>query len=346
MRESKTSPIKFAVPGGLAGQLCAIGYAAWIATKRREPVHIQFHHLGTTIGKLGVIDVLNSELAKRIGISFSEVDARWPVKETVMERLSRRSGGAVFGLPGKPASRFIGESILRVAQASTLGMYMALKDMQAGQKFRYSPAESPSLAARTLIHAPRGSTVSGYPTDYRIIEESWELLSAMIATSGYPDFTHGTGKEDSVAVHWRLGDYVQNKYHGAVSGSSLGNCLKYANTENLPVKVFTDSPEIAEHVIRNCLPYPSFGQSYQIISGDIWSDLFGMTRSKIFIGSQSGVSFLASLALRSNNPDSQTWLPDKWFLNHQAQLLFHQGPKTAGGSVFYPACLVTTPFPA
>jgi hypothetical protein len=201
------------------------------------------------------------------------------------------------------------------------------------------------LSAKQIQFAAPGSTISGYPTDYRIIEESWSLMSSMISQSGHPDFAHQTGKEDTVSVHWRLGDYLQNSYHGAVSWLSLGHCLKYANPHNMPVKVFTDSPEIAEQVIAGSQAFSRFHQNYEIVSGDIWSDLFEMTRSRVFVGSQSGVSFLAALALRSDNPNSQTWLPDKWFLNPHAQHLFHHGPKTSQGSVFYPSNLVDSPIP-
>jgi hypothetical protein len=199
--------------------------------------------------------------------------------------------------------------------------------------------------AKKLLNASLGSTVSGYPTDYRIIEESWDLLSSMISSSGHPDFTSETGKEDTVAVHWRLGDYLQNNYHGAISATSLGNCLRYANTEDKQIKIFTDSPEIADNLVQNSQSFSGFRQNCEIFSGDIWSDLFEMTRSKVFVGSHSGVSFLAALALRSDNADSQTWLPDKWFLNKHAQLLFNHGPKTAKGSAFYPAQLVVSSCP-
>ncbi len=324
-----SSGITLSVPGGLAGQLFAIGYGAWVSSKRHIPVHIVFHHMGSSIGKLGAIGVLNSEIAKSLGISFSVADTSWPPESRLIQT----------------ASRFTPDSLFRLTRAATFGFYLALQGSHSPQKSPTSPVVSYPLGARKLLNAPLGARISGYPTDYRIIEESWDLLSRMISTSGYPNFVDETGKEETVAIHWRLGDYLQNSYHGAVSGSSLANCLKYANVDNLPVKLFTDSPDIAEKVIRDSPSLSNYLRDYEIVSGDVWSDLFGMTRSKVFIGSHSGVSFLAALALRSNNSQAMTWLPDKWFLNQHAQYTFHHGPKTSNASVFYPANLVDSPIP-
>ena len=321
--------ITLSVPGGLAGQLFAIGYAAWIASNRNLAVHIKFHPMGSNIGKPAAIGVLDSKLAKSLGLTFSEVEDVWPTSNWLR----------------KLTSRFTAESLFRGARAAAFGLHSALREDLDREKKRFSPVVSNALSVRDIQFAAPGSTISGYPTDYRIIEESWSLISSMISQSGHPDFAHQTGKEDTVSVHWRLGDYLQNSYHGAVSWLSLGNCLKYANPNNMPVKIFTDSPEIAEQVIAGSQAFTRFHQNYEIVSGDIWSDLFEMTRSKVFVGSQSGVSFLAALALRSDNPNSETWLPDKWFLNPHAQHLFHHGPKTSNGSMFYPANLVNSAIP-
>ena len=328
LSESDPNCITLSVPGGLAGQLFAVGYAAWIASKRQVPVHIQFHHMGSPIGKLGAIGVLETDVAKDLGITFSEVDSSWPATS----RLSQFT------------SRLTVDSLVREVKDAALGLLLKLQGTDDGLAKRFSAAAEP-LAPRALLKAALGSTLVGYPTDYRIIEESWGVLRTMISASGYPDFTQDTGKEGTVSMHWRLGDYVQNNYHGAVSARSLSNCLKYGNPDDLPIKLFTDSPDLAKHLLSVSLPLSRFRHNTEVISGDIWSDLYGMTRSKVFIGSHSGVSFMAALALRSDNSSAQTWLPDKWFLNQKAQNLFHQGPKTAEASAFYPAQLVASEFP-
>lgn len=307
LNERRKKPaLTLAVPGGVAGQLFAVGYAAWISTKRQVPVHIQFHHLGSSIGKLGVGAVLESEVAKSLGITFSVTGDNWPPTP------SKADDWSVSSLTSRVRKKLFGDVI---------------------------PWET--ISSDTLLSASSGATISGYPTDYRIIEESWEFLSKMIASSTYLDFTHNTGREDEVSIHWRLGDYVQNKYHGAVAWGSIKNCLRYANPEGMPVKVFTDSLDLAGRVIREFRGLDEF----ELVSEDIWSDLFGMTRSRVFIGSHSGVSFLAALALRSNNTSSETWLPNTWFLNRDAQQRFHMGPRTEHGSAFYPARLVTSSVP-
>jgi hypothetical protein len=324
-------PITIAVPGGLAGQLFAVGYASWLASKRGVKVHMQFHDLGTSISKIGVQRILNSELAQELGITHSVTEENWPP----------RTRGSYFFPPRSMASKSKSRSILELCRAVSLGTYEAVQEKLSGGKFSFNLATATPISIDELMQAAPGSTISGFPTDYRVIEESWDQLAAMIAESGYPDFPHETGKDDTVAVHWRLGDYVGNPFHGAVAWTSLRNCLRYANKEQLPVKIFTDSPGLARDIIQES---PE-ARNYALVRGDIWSDLFSMTRSRIFVGTQSGVSFLAALALRMNNPEASTWLPDTWFLNSQAQLLFNQAPKTAEGSAFYPARLVTSPVP-
>lgn len=323
--------VSLAVPGGLAGQLFAVGYAAWIASRRHEPVHIKFFHPGANASTVGVQGVLNSEVGKKLGLTFSIETSNWPPRPSYS--IARLLVDLGFRL------RHI--SMFELLQSLALGAYTASEDKLRGGKFAWRAAVSTSISPRQLIQAPPNSTISGFPTDYRIIEQSWDLLAAMVHSSGSPDFAHDTGHEDSVSIHWRLGDYVGNPFHGVVSWGSLTNCLKYANKKGLPVRIFTDSPELAERVIGQS----SSKLDYKIVSGDIWSDLYEMTRSKVFIGSHSGVSFLAASALRFDNPNSETWLPDKWFLNRQANLLFHPGPKTAEGSAFYTARLVTSSFP-
>ena len=330
--EGKSRNLTLVVPGGLAGQLFAVGYAAWIAKKRSERVHIIFYDIGTTISKFGVQGVLDSDVAKSLEISYSVVNDCWPPPPLNQSRVSK-----FLSLPSRIKNRPLLEDI----QAISLGVYLASTVSTSGYRPSFRYAVSDAISRETLVRAASGSIITGYPTDYRIIEESWELLASMIALSGCQDFAHDTGNEDTVAVHWRLGDYVQNAFHGAIAWNSLNNCLKYANKEEMPVRIFTDSPDLAKRTIlesQGVCPY-------EILSSDIWSDLFSMTRSRVFVGSNSGVSFLAALSLRSNNHLSATWLPDTWFLDQRSEYLFHLGPETAKGSAFYPARLVTSPLP-
>jgi len=325
------SNLTLVVPGGLAGQLFAVGYGAWISKKRGEGVHIIFYDVSTSISKFGVQGVLDSQVATTLGVTYSLVQESWP------PGLTKSPIQKVLSLASRFKKRWLLEDIQAVSPAANL----TSKDSAADKKLLLWGPTTHIISPERLITAPAGSIICGYPTDYRIIEESWNLLASMIAASSYPDFAHETGSNDTVAVHWRLGDYIQNECHGAVAWKSLSNCLKYANKEDMPVRIFTDSPDLAERTILE-----SQGScEYEIVSSDIWSDLFSMTRSRVFIGSHSGVSFLAALALRSDNPLSVTWLPNAWFLAQNFEHKFHLGPKTAGGSSFYPARLVTSAVP-
>jgi hypothetical protein len=325
------SNLSLVVPGGLAGQLFAVGYGAWISKKRGEGTHIIFYDVSTSISKFGVQGVLDSQVATSLGVTYSLVQESWP------PGLTKSPIQKVLSLASRFKKRWLLEDIQAVSPAANL----TSKDSVADKKLLLWGPTTHVISPERLITAPAGSIICGYPTDYRIIEESWDLLASMIAASNYPDFAHKTGRDDTVAVHWRLGDYVQNECHGAVSWQSLSNCIKNANKEDMPVRIFTDSPGLAELTIRE-----SQGScEYEIVSGDIWSDLFSMTRSRVFIGSHSGVSFLAALALMSDNPHSATWLPNAWFLDQNFDDQFHHGPKTARDSFFYPARLVISAVP-
>lgn len=326
------SNLTLVVPGGLAGQLFAVGYAAWISKKRGEGTHIIFYDVSTSISKFGVQGVLDSHVAKSLGVTYSLVQDSWP------PGLSKSPIQKVLSLGSILKKNLLLGDIRAIV---SLAVDFASKNSEAGKNLLLWGPTTHIISPERLITAPDGSVICGYPTDYRIIEESWDLLASMIAASSYQDFAHETGRNDTVAVHWRLGDYVRNECHGAVAWRSLSNCLKTANKEDMPVRIFTDSPDLAERTILE-----SQGScEYEIVSGDIWSDLFNMTRSRVFIGSHSGISFLAALALRSDNPLSATWLPNAWFLAQNFEHQFHLGPKTAEDSSFYPAHLVTSAVP-
>jgi|688.fasta_scaffold78076_4 hypothetical protein len=291
--------ILLAVPGGLAGQIFAVGYAVILSNKYKKNVHIQFHDVGTNISKFGVEKILETRTARGLGITYSQTNRAWPVE----------------------LNKFKSDILNRIPRSTSL-------------------AEEDSLpfgviTDLTLSRARRGSIICGYPTDYRIIEESWPILSQMIGESGYLDFTKFTGMENSVAIHWRLGDYVGNEFHGAVTWNSLENCLLLANENGLKVRVFSDSLDLAKEIIGQRLA----NYDIELVANDIWTDLYLMTRSKVFIGTQSGISFLTALSLRHDSGSAKTWLPDKWFRNVDAESNFKRSKKTFDKSNIYYADL-------
>lgn len=323
--------ITLAVPGGLAGQLFAVGYGAWVSSELGRRTHIQFHDVGTEIARFGLGNLLETSKSRDLGLSYSQVSGNWPpVLGTGPEILL---SGALASLKGSLP--------WRIARGAFLGARAEYRAGQVDREGLLKEANSGVITKNRLRNARVGEVIVGYPTSYQIVEEAWAPLAEMIHESNMPDFSHNCGLEESVAIHWRLGDYVQNEFHGAVGWSSLETCLENAGSSNLPVKIFSDSPALAREAVGNRLRH----RPHEFISNGIWEDLFGMTRSKIFIGSHSGVSFLAAVALRHGNANSRTWLPNRWFANGQAEKLFVPAQETFGKSSFYSANLVTNSIP-
>ena len=328
--QEATKGITLAVPGGLAGQIYAIGYACWFIKKRGLPVHIRFHDVGTDISKLSVSHLLDSKECKRLGISYSVISGEWPVPPS----------GTVVGFLLKilPFRKVLSSKLLSETREIVRRLWLLIKSPDLGA-IDQANSRNGIISKSTMMNAVQGSVISGYPSDIQIIEESWPELSSIIGDNRRSDFTSETGKEPTVAIHWRLGDYIGNSFHGAVAWESIENCLKYANVLNYKVKVFTDSPEVAKLEISR-----SQTTGIEVVCGTIWSDLFEMTRCQIFIGTNSGISFLAALALRENNSNSQTWLPSHWFLDRTAQQEFQPSHRTFGNSAIYPSKLTDKVF--
>lgn len=318
--------VTLAVPGGLAGQIFAVGYAAWVGSNNGMGVHVRFHDMGTSISKLGVSQLFETETAKSLGLSYSNVSGGW----------SEAGRGGLLGRPkqiiadaatGLPAVALAG----RVFRAVRLEL-----NRSDGVRFPKSTGTSYRITMEDLASARPGSVIAGYPTDYQVVEDAWPVLSAILAEAGFA-LPNSSPLTDTVAIHWRLGDYVNNLYHGAVSWASIENCLRYANPEKFPLRLFTDSPDLALEIINaGENPY-----EIELISQDIWGDLEQMMRSKTFIGTHSGVSFLAALALGHHEKGANTWLPSKWFHDPGAQASFSPPAITFGRSALYPAKLVT-----
>jgi len=309
--------ITLSVPGGLAGQLSAVCYAAWLSENRGAETHLQFYDIGTEISGFAVGPLLETQAAKQLGISYSQVtgNLNWSSgssSRTVEWARERVGGTKVWGL----------------AQVA-LG---ALRGEGRVNGRRFSPVrKTGAISLETLAAVGPGANLVGYPADYRVIEDAWSLLPELIEQSGLPNFSRATGVEDSVAVHWRLGDYVNNQTHGSITWGTLEKCIKHAVRDDVPIKIFTDSPDLAMELVNQ----GTGRKDIEYVSSDIWSDLYAMTRSQTFIGSHSGVSFLAALALRSDSKHSRTWLPQRWFLDELLDKNFVRPFTTFGESLKY-----------
>lgn len=324
--------LTLAVPGGLAGQIFAVGYGAWISTRLNQRVHLQFHDVGTSIAKFGVAELCETPMAKNLGITYSQVSGGWPPSNAFI---------SLNGMGSRVSSKLKSTLVGGVTQAMLRGGALELERRRRGTNVNTNRFIDGIITKQRLESAKAGSTVVGYPSDLQIIEDSWIELSQIIRESGLPDFSSQTATEDSIAIHWRLGDYVGNHTHGAVDWSSLNNCIKSLHETRLRLKIFTDSPDLAEKIIK----HDRKSVDYEIISGKIWSDLQEMTRSRTFIGTNSGVSFLAALAMVQDNDGARIWLPNQWFLNREMESLYDLPIRVTQRTFFYPVNLSTKDLP-
>jgi len=326
MKRKYSETVNLSVPGGLAGQIFAVGYGAWISKNLRLPVHINFYDVGSDISQFGVEALVLSQTAKDLGISYSQImgNLNWA-----------SSASSPFTMWAEERAEHIRtwahERANPRAWDRIRTVYRAISSKEWDAEGRPSRVKTGVITLETLQSVTSGEHLVGYPTDYRVIEEAWQSLSAMIQESQLPNFARDTGKEESLAIHWRLGDYVNNNTHGSIDWSAFENCLTKITGEETPIKIFTDSPALAKKLVGSSLS----GRQVTYISRDIWSDLFEMTRSKTFIASNSGVSILAAIALRSDNSNSWTWLPDRWFVDARFNDEFARPEATFNGSSVY-----------
>lgn len=301
------------IPGGLAGQLFGLAYAAWINQNLGYGCRIVFFDVGTSISKLTISPIVESDVAREMGMSLSQIRGQldWnpSINVTTAMLLSGRIRGTV-------AYR----KIALIARA-------ALRTTLQGSRAQEPEAES-VIRSYHLERLRPGSFIAGYPTDYQIVEDSRVGLLRLMHSSGLPNFLDCPGQDDSISIHWRLGDYVNNPTHGALNWEFFRASLETLPAD-LPVTVFTDSPDLARRLIY-AIGEP---REVQVVSGDIFDDLFRMTRSKYFIGSHSGISFLAALALHHSATNSTVTLPSRWFKDDEENRKFKESSGVFGSAI-------------
>ena len=317
MEHSRQNKVFVSVPGGLAGQVFAVCYAVWIHDVRGLETHINFFDAGTEISSFSVGPLLDTKSAHSMGISYSQ----------------HKGNLDWIGSKSNPLLRFARERFggTKAWQLAREGLTKLTSRVQRKPRLSSSKRKMGTILRETLLHVSPGDSLVGYPVDYRVIEEAWKNFQLLLDESGRPDFSRDTAEDDSVAVHWRLGDYYGNSTHGSISWESLEHCIHNAVPRKVPIKIFTDSPDLALQLVGDS----ALGANAEFVSSDIWSDLFLMSRSKFFIGSHSGISFLVALAQKADNPDSNTFLPARWFLKAPFDEDFLRSPKTFGNSFLY-----------
>ena len=307
--------VSLAVPGGLAGQLFAVAFALWLATKRDLNVHIRFHDLNTNISQLSVQELLGSRTARMLGITFSVAGAAWPPK----------TNSDVAGQPStelSPQEKTVSGGFTKTGVPLGLGIVSRLSVLDfTRRKLKLGKKRWPALALhrKKLLKAAPGQVLVGYPSDLSVIEESWATFRQVLTESGKPNFADNVATEEFVAVHWRLGDYVGNSFHGVVAWDSIFSALRERNVLGRPIKVFTDSPELAIEIIKAS----GFPSELQVLSGPIWEDIYEMTRAKMFVGTNSQVSLLVATALKKGCRSAEVLLPRPFFKTPKWRNFFH-----------------------
>ena len=263
--------------GGLAGQLSGLATAIWVQDYLQRPVTIHFHNGGISRRDWEISDLATGFRVRTI-----------------------RENAEIYGNSEKAR---LDERLLAKA---------ILKAHQLGDPLRITCVGARIDAGLVQRVEPWTLSVWGYPTDWSRILGALPDLSDRITRSGRPNFFVGAGQGNYIAVHWRLGDYVQsrsaNAFHGTISARSILDAISLLPETDLPVRLFTDSPDIA---LKQMSREGSLS-GIDIVQQSIWQDLVDMTRGKYFIGSHSGVSLWAALARKHSGCD-QVLLPDRWF---------------------------------
>lgn len=277
--------------GGLGAQLSGLSYALWLRKYQHKPIKITFREKGLSFYPIIIEDLLfdfdykilkqidNSDAPKAIQLVISQNRIPVPLKKCVQ---------LVRSVVKKCIDRFG----VRLEQ-----QHLSRQKMQRVNKLT------------RWIH--------GYHTDWSIIDEVWPELSSLISRHRILNFMCNAGLEESIAIHWRLGDYLTNSSanhtHGTVSLEAILDCLEKVIGESKieKIKIFTDSPEDVIEKLAELHP----SQKFEIISGNIWEDLYQMSRSRVFIGSHSSISGWAAMAIARSGLNSIVYLPTEWFKN-------------------------------
>jgi hypothetical protein len=157
--------------------------------------------------------------------------------------------------------------------------------------------------------------IEGYHLDISVLEESIPTLRYLISQTNHLNFLENPASEETLAIHWRLGDYIDtgigNIRHGYIETDTIVNEIKKLCSMKEPssISIFTDSKDIASTKLKQ----EETNFSYSVYSSDIWRDLFEMSKSKYFIASHSGISIWVILAIKSYDKESLISVPRNWF---------------------------------
>ncbi len=168
---------------------------------------------------------------------------------------------------------------------------------------------------------PYGGTIilQGYWQSFKYFDNEDKILKKELTIKNEPDAINKNWiaelhKEESVALHVRRGDYVNNPtanaIHGTCTPEYYNNAIKLIleKVNNPSFYIFTDDPEWAENNIS--IPSPTKVIKHNLGKND-YEDLRLMFHCKHFIIANSSFSWWG--AWLSNNPSKIVIAPSKWF---------------------------------
>jgi hypothetical protein len=123
-------------------------------------------------------------------------------------------------------------------------------------------------------------------------------------------------KAPYIGVHSRLGDYLNQHWQndlGATDPASLIELGRQLSQKHggLPIRVFTDSPEVFEHLC----PESRVGPYEMSDAVSSWDALTGMARSHAFVMSNSTLSWWAAfIATTYRDEEVDILMPHPWHL--------------------------------
>jgi len=163
MKRKYSETVNLSVPGGLAGQIFAVGYGAWISKNLRLPVHINFYDVGSDISQFGVEALVLSQTAKDLGISYSQImgNLNWA-----------SSASSPFTMWAEERAEHIRTWAHERANPRAWDLirtvYRAISSKEWDAEGRPSRVKTGVITLETLQSVTSGEHLVGYPTDYRV----------------------------------------------------------------------------------------------------------------------------------------------------------------------------------
>lgn len=264
--------------GGLGNQL--FGYAAGFAAARTLDVPLV---LDTRAARHGTTD-------HGLGITDFALEGTW-IDESV---------------PRTRSSRWIDARSRARARLSSL--HPRISKLVG----RYHSRGSESLR-QLLASSRRGSSLDGYFQSWEIVREAQRLglpspLPLKSMSENAATWRTRAKRDFPIAVHVRLADYRNEPTFGLLAADYYLRALAYVRQRlpHSPVWLFSDEPEAAKVLVRDCGPFETPGEDLSTAAEELWV----MSHCRGFVVANSTFSWWAA---QSACGDSTVVVPDPWF---------------------------------